>query len=84
MSVQHIWNLFQLLGLFTGRKFASLSWDFVTERYKQHLETTTSHDVKGLAIGSFLEHIVVKRANDDLCWKNVKNAGLISAKPTNF
>ena len=27
----------------------------------------TSHDVKGFAIGSFLERIVVKRANDDLC-----------------
>ena len=27
----------------------------------------TSEDVKGFAIGSFLEHIVVERANDDLC-----------------
>ena len=27
----------------------------------------TSHDVKGFAIGSFLERIVVERANDDLC-----------------
>ena len=27
----------------------------------------TSHNVKGFAIGSFLEHIVVERANDDLC-----------------
>ena len=26
----------------------------------------TSHDVKGFAIGSFLEGIVVERANDDL------------------
>ena len=26
----------------------------------------TSHDVKGLAIGSFLERIVVERANDDI------------------
>ena len=41
----------------------------------------TSHDVKSFAIGSFLEHIVVERANDDLCKKNVENAGLISAKP---
>ena len=31
----------------------------------------TSHDVKGFAIGSFLERIVVERANDDLCLKNV-------------
>ena len=44
---------------------------------KQRRETTrrrlrceklgTSHDVKGFAIGSFLERIVVERANDDLC-----------------
>ena len=27
----------------------------------------TSHNVKGFAIGSFLEGIVVERANDDLC-----------------
>ena len=67
---------------------ANLSWNFVTETCKRRPETTrrrlcceklgTSHDVKGFAIGSFLEHIVVERANDDLCLKNVKNAGLIS------
>ena len=39
---------------------------------KQSPETTrhklgTSHDVKSFAIGSFLERIVVDRANDDLC-----------------
>ena len=28
--------------------------------------------------------LVVERANDDLCQKNVKNAGLISAKPIDF
>ena len=77
MSVQRIWNLFQLLGLFTGHKVANLSRNFVTERCKQRPETTmrrlcckklgTSHDVKGFAIGSFLEHIFVERANDDLC-----------------
>ena len=44
----------------------------------------TSYDVKGFAIGSFLERIVVETANDDLCQKNVKNAGLISAKPIDF
>ena len=26
-------------------------------------------------------YIVVERANDDLCSKNIKNAGLVSAKP---
>ena len=72
MSVQHIWNLLQWWGLFTCRKLANLSWNFVTETCKQHSETTrrrlsckkldTSHDVKGFAIGSFLERIVVERA----------------------
>ena len=67
---------------------ANLSWNFVTETCKRGPETTrhrlcceklgTSHDVKGFAIGSFLERIVVERANDDLCLKNVENAGLIS------
>ena len=67
---------------------ANLSWNFVPETCKRRPETTrhrlcceklgTSHDVKGFAIGSFLEHIVVERANDDLCLKNVENAGLIS------
>ena len=41
----------------------------------------TSHDVKGFAIGSVLERTVVERANDGLCWKNIKNAGLVSGKP---
>ena len=55
MPVQHIWNLFQLLGLSTCCKLANLSWNFVTETCKQHPETTrswlcceklgTSHDV---------------------------------------
>ena len=35
------------------------------------------------AIGSFLERIF-ERANDDLCQKNVKNAGLINAKLIDF
>ena len=65
-------------GLFTCRKLANLSWNFVPETCKQRPETTrrrlcceklgTSHDVKGFAIGSFLEHIVIERANDDLCY----------------
>ena len=47
--------------------------------YKQRPETTrhrscceklgTSHDVKGFAIVSVLEHIVVERANDSLLEK---------------
>ena len=35
MSVQHIWNFSQLLGLFTCRKLVNLSWNFVTETCKQ-------------------------------------------------
>ena len=56
---------------------------------KQRPETTrcrlcceklgTSHDVKGFAIVSVLECIVVERAND-LCYKNIKNAGLWSVQ----
>ena len=43
MSVQHIWNLFQLLVLFTCCKCANLSWNFVTETCKQ-CPKTTRHD----------------------------------------
>ena len=71
MSIQHIWNLSQLLGLFTCRKLANLhvSLNFVTETCKQLFKTTrriilqklgTSHDAKGFAICSFLERIVVE------------------------
>ena len=77
MSVQQFWNLSQLLGVFTCRKLANLCQNFVTETWKQCPETTrrrlcceklgTSHDVKVFAVGSFLEHIVVERANDVLC-----------------
>ena len=68
MSVQQFWNLSQLLGVFTCRKVANLCQNFITETCKQRSETTrrrlccgklgTSHDVKGFAIGSFLERIV--------------------------
>ena len=77
MSVQQFWNLSQILGVFTCRKLANLCQNFVAETCKQLSETTrrklccenlgTGHDVKGFAIGSFLERIVVERANDDLC-----------------
>ena len=39
MSVQHIWNFSQLLGLFTCRKLVNLSWNFVTETCKQRPKT---------------------------------------------
>ena len=77
MPVEQFWNLSQLLEVFTFRKLTNLCQNFVTESCKQHSETTrrrlcckklgTSHDVKGFAIGSFLEGIVVERANNDLC-----------------
>ena len=68
LSVQHIWNLFQLLGLFTCCKRANLfvklcHWNKQpTSRnymYQARLcweKLGTSHDVKGFAIDSFLEH----------------------------
>ena len=69
MSVQLFWNLFQLLGVL---KLANLCQNFATEMCKQRSETSrrrlcceklsTSDDVKGFAIGSFLERIVVERA----------------------
>ena len=40
MPVQHIWNLSQLLVLFTCRKLATLSWNFVTDTRKQGPKTT--------------------------------------------
>ena len=62
-SVQHIWNLSQLFGLFMCCK---RSWNFVTEMSKQCSKTTrhrlcckklgTSHEVKSFANGSFLDH----------------------------
>ena len=89
-----ILKLVSATGVFTCRKLTNLCQNFVTETCKQRSETTrrrlcckklgTSHDVKGFAIGSFLERIVVERANDDFCKKNIKNAGLISAKPINL
>ena len=39
MSVQHMWNFSQLLGLFTCCKLLNLSWNFVTEMCKQRPET---------------------------------------------
>ena len=75
MSVQHTWNLFQLLGLFTCRKLANLSWNFISKTCKQlpginyvaKNWALAMMLLKGFAIGSFLEYIVVERANDDLC-----------------
>ena len=70
-------KLISATGAIYLRKIANLSWNLVTEMCKQCPETTrrrlcckklgTSHDVKGFAIGSFLERIVVERTNDDLC-----------------
>ena len=63
------------------------------ETSKQHPKTTrrklcckklgTSHDIKSFAIGSFLDGIVVERANDYLFLKKCKNSGQIIPKPIN-
>ena len=42
-----------------------LKWPNRRRLYYEKLGT--SHDVEGFATGSFLEHIIVERANDDLC-----------------
>ena len=74
MSIQHIWNLSRLLGLFNYSKLANLSWNSIARTSKQCSKTTrrkscceklgTRHDVKSFAIGSFLERFVVKIADD--------------------
>ena len=61
------------MGLFNCRNLANLSWNFIETESEQRPKTArgklceklgTSHDVKSFAIGSFLEHFVVKIAND--------------------
>ena len=57
--------------------FISALLNFITTMSKQRSKTTrhklcckklgTSHDVKSFAIGSLLDHLVVKIANDYLC-----------------
>ena len=45
----------------------------------------TSRDVKSFVIGSCLERrIVVERANDYLCLKNIKNGRQSAQKPIDF
>ena len=73
MSIQHIWNVSRLLGLFNCRKLANLSWNFVTAMSNQRLKTNrrklcckklgTSHDVKTLPWLSSRAHC---------CWITVK------------
>ena len=59
MSVQHIWNFYQLWGLFTCRKLVNLSWNFVTEMCKQCPETPKlpgeDYVVKNLALAMMLK-----------------------------
>ena len=88
MSVQHIWNLSQLLRLFTCTckfilKLCQWNVQTTSRNYQSRLcceKLGTSRDVKGFAISSFLEHIVVERANDllTLVW-SAKNR-LISSE----
>ena len=44
-----------------------MSQNYQAFLYKCCEKLGTGHDVKSFAIGSFLKHIVVERANDDLC-----------------
>ena len=94
ISVQHSWNLSQLLGLITCSKLAnniyleasSLKWannipKLLGVDYVAKKLSGTSHVVKSFAFGSFLKH-----------WKNkwlsplkiVKSAGQINAEPIDF
>ena len=60
MPVQHIWNSFQLLGLFTCCKLANLSWNFVTETCKQRPETTRRNYVaKNWALAMMLKALAL-------------------------
>ena len=64
MPVQHIWNLFQLFGLFSCLETLTLKHANnipETTRHRLYCEKLgTSYVVAGFAICSFLEHIVVK------------------------
>ena len=57
MSVQHIFILLAI----NIPKLPGIGYRVCCEKLG------ASHDVKGFAIGSFLEHSVVERSNDDLC-----------------
>ena len=89
LSVQHIWNLSRLLELFNCHKLDTSSQKQASNILKLPRidvcceKLGTSHDIKSFATGSFLDGtcIVVERANDYLCHKNIKNAGQNIAKP---
>ena len=53
--VQHIWNLSQLLGLFTCCKVANLSWNFVTQKCKQRPKTKVCFKRCATAVLSWLD-----------------------------
>ena len=85
------WNSVEIL---LAVNLQNLCQNFVTETGNQHSETTrrrlcckklgTSHDVKGFAIGSFLECIVVERANDDLWTRQTISSLKITTKSAVF
>ena len=84
MSVQHIWNLFQLLVLFTCCKRANLSWNFVTETCKQRLKLSGVDYVaktwalammlKALPLVHFLSVLLLKEQMITSVKKNAKLA----------
>ena len=55
MSVQHIWNLFQLLGQFTCCKLANLSWKFVAETCKRPETTRRCYAAENWALAMMLK-----------------------------
>ena len=69
MSVQHIWNSFQLLALFACHELANLSWNFV-KKCENNVPSTrcslcweklgTSPDVKGLPWVHFWSVLLLK------------------------
>ena len=76
LSIHHIWNLSQLLGLLNCHKFILQALPghhnegTMSQNYQASLmlrKLGTSRDVKSFVIGSFLERYVVKIANDYLC-----------------
>ena len=86
-SVQHIWNLSQLLGLFIFRKLANLSWNFVSETCKQRPETTRRRWTM-LALAMMLKALPLVHFCNLLLMKEQMmtsaRSALISAKLINF
>ena len=96
LSNTYLYNIFwNFTCMFTCCKLANLYWNFVTETSKQCPKSTGVDYVAkncmalalmlkalpfNFAIGSFLECVVVERANDNLCLKKTLKASIWSAQ----